>query len=670
MGAAGCTAGCLLDLSGCEAPVGCGNGVVEPGLGEQCDGMLLGGYTCALLRPGVYGGGVLTCRGNCTLEESGCTAVNPCGNGVREAALGEACDGAELGGATCVSLGLPGGTLACGADCRYDLGECEAPATCGDGEIDLGELCDGANLGSQTCATAGYHGGTLGCTAQCRLNLSGCTNCGNGVKDAGEVCDGAAVGTATCVSQGYYGGTLGCNVTCSALVTTGCSGRCGDGTVNGTEVCDDGVNSGGYNGCLPGCSGLGPRCGDGVINGTEVCDDGVNSGGYNGCMPGCSALGPRCGDGVINGSEVCDDGVNSGGYNGCMPGCSALGPRCGDGVINGSEVCDGLALGGDTCVAHLYTGGNLACQAGCGAVDVSGCTGGTCVDNDGDGYGTGCAAGLDCDDDAPGITGACQGNGCPAGWVYIAAGAFEMGCQSGDPCYLAYANESPRHPVTVSAYCMEATEVSVGAYRACKDGGHCAGGAPTTSASSTFCNWSAVPEGRDPHPINCINWTESQAYCQEWLGGDLPTEAEWEKAARGNEQRIYPWGSAAPDCLHTNFDVNASGSGYGCSSVTVGPGTWEVGHLVSGAGDSAYGLKDMAGNVWEWVRDWYGSTFYSDCAGGCTDPLNTSSASGYRVIRGGGFYSDGADSLRAVYRNSLAPTNRGHDLGFRCRRTP
>ena len=159
------------------------------------------------------------------------------------------------------------------------------------------------------------------------------------------------------------------------------------------------------------------------------------------------------------------------------------------------------------------------------------------MDTDGDGYGQFCALGDDCDDGTPGITGPCQAKGCPADWVYVAAGSFEMGCQSGDACWVGWADQSPRHAVTVSDYCIEATEVSVAEYRACKDGGRCATGAPTPSAQYTWCNWSDSPEAREDHPINCISWESSQAYCQEWLGGDLPTEAEWEKAARGNDQR-------------------------------------------------------------------------------------------------------------------------------------
>jgi cysteine-rich repeat protein len=149
-------------------------------------------------------------------------------------------------------------------------------------------------------------------------------------------------------------------------------GFCGDGVVNGTEACDDGVNDGTYGTCNPDCTPA-PRCGDrvvqtaygeeceptmsndpnctsacrlpggcgdGIIEPPEQCDDGAqyNTGDYGGCAPSC-IYAPHCGDGVVNGPEQCDDGVNDGSYGTCTPQCK-LAPHCGDGIINGSEQCD------------------------------------------------------------------------------------------------------------------------------------------------------------------------------------------------------------------------------------------------------------------------------------------------------------------------------------------
>ncbi|MFC1482271.1 formylglycine-generating enzyme family protein, partial [Myxococcota bacterium] len=167
-------------------------------------------------------------------------------------------------------------------------------------------------------------------------------------------------------------------------------------------------------------------------------------------------------------------------------------------------------------------------------------SGTNCEDGDGDGYGAGCFLGEDCDDSASGIVGPCQPNGCPQGWILVAAGDFWMGCNEGELDGTCRTEEQPRHQVTLSAYCIEETEVSVGAYRECHDAGVCTG-TPTETVSDPWCNWSAGAGPLENHPINCINFAESQEYCQAWLGGDLPTEAEWEKSARGSypDQRSY-----------------------------------------------------------------------------------------------------------------------------------
>jgi formylglycine-generating enzyme required for sulfatase activity len=298
---------------------------------------------------------------------------------------------------------------------------------------------------------------------------------------------------------------------------------------------------------------------------------------------------------------------------------------------------------------------------------VGGCTG--CTDVDGDGYGTDCDLGEDCDDGALGITVGCQTNGCPEGWAYIPTGNFEMGCDGVDTENHCRYDEEPIHTVTLNAYCLEVTEVSVAAYRACQEAGVCTG-TPTEEGESF--NWSASPESREAHPINGINWLESRQYCQLWLGGDLPTEAQWEKGARGDEgTRKYPWGGSSepePDCSRCNFDVNDSDFGFGCDPTTT-PYTWEVGHLTGTEGDSPYGLKDMTGNVFEWVQDLYQSLYYGSCESGCTDPLNDNPDPNTRVIRGGAF-SKVAFELRLMTRDHRFETFQADDIGFRCRRTP
>ena len=220
----------------------CGDGFVDPG--EACD-TTVGELSCASL--GYYNAvGELRCNPDCTLDDSSCGGR--CGDGLVQEGEGETCDGGNLNGQTCQSLGYTGGTLACGAGCVYDVTGCAGK--CGNGVIDVdeGEVCDGEALSGETCETQGYHGGALTCEADCSgYNLDACETvgrCGDGIIQAihGEVCDGADLDEETCWSQGYYGGVLACGADCLALDLTDCAavGRCGDGIIqlNYPEWCD------------------------------------------------------------------------------------------------------------------------------------------------------------------------------------------------------------------------------------------------------------------------------------------------------------------------------------------------------------------------------------------------------------------------------------------------
>jgi serine/threonine-protein kinase len=152
--------------------------------------------------------------------------------------------------------------------------------------------------------------------------------------------------------------------------------------------------------------------------------------------------------------------------------------------------------------------------------------------------------------------------------------------------------------------------------------------------------------GKENHPINCVDWNQATAYC-EAQGGRLPTEAEWEFAARGTEGRKYPWGNSEPDA--------ESKALFGKTD----RGTAPVESY--GGGVSPFGLLNMAGNVWEWVED-----MYAPYPGGTQNNWK-GEAGQQRVFRGGGWYGD-ADGMRAANRSKLSPAVRVNGLGFRCAR--
>jgi formylglycine-generating enzyme required for sulfatase activity len=225
--------------------------------------------------------------------------------------------------------------------------------------------------------------------------------------------------------------------------------------------------------------------------------------------------------------------------------------------------------------------------------------------------------------------------------VLITAGPFVMGNDAGDP------DEKPAHTVYLDEYYIDKFEVTNGRYSFCVGSGVCK--RPSNTNNKPVENY--YSENYSSYPVVNISWEMAKTYC-EWRGARLPTEAEWEKAARGGlEGQLYPWGNENPVC-----DAGArNGAQFkNCQDdlpIRVG---------LFAAND--YQLYDMAGNVWEWVGDWYQADYYSQVASNISNPQGPSSGE-RRVVRGGSW----ADANITLANRGSAPLEtQDHAIGFRC----
>lgn len=261
---------------------------------------------------------------------------------------------------------------------------------------------------------------------------------------------------------------------------------------------------------------------------------------------------------------------------------------------------------------------------------------------------------------------------CPEDMKQIPAGQYFMGSDDAS----ALDNEKPPHQVKLDSFCIDMHEVTTAKYKACSDVGKC-------RRASKQVDWPDItdedrktygplctmndPEKYAQHPINCVTWDMADHFCRQ-QNKRLPTEAEWEYATRGPDGRIYPWGDEAPTAKHVNacgsecvewgkqHDVELASlydtdDGY--------PNTAPVGSFP--AGSSRFGPHDVAGNVWEWVNDWYG-----DYGPGASSNPTGPTAGDKRVIRGGAWNGGYATWLRPSFRYRQVPGAKSYGIGFRC----
>ncbi len=441
-------------------------------------------------------------------------------------------------------------------------------------------------------------------------------------------------------------------------------------------VCDDGNACTVSDACTAGaCQGGVPRdCGDGVactvddcvpatgcthVAGTGPCEDG------NPCTVNDSCAGGAC---IGGGGASCEDGTPCT-LDGCDPksGCTHT-PKDGGACTDKNDCTVNDACKGGVCVGdgqptcddqNPCTKDECTPGSGCGHVAVSGaCSGGTCVG------GVCClpsCTGKKCGPDACGgscgtcsaleecavASGQCEGAKTP-GMGLVPSGSFNMGCNAPLDTQCA-ADESPYHLVTLPAYEIDLREVTNGAYAQCVAAAACT--APSGAVGGCLYGDGKYVD----HPVNCVDWGQASAFCT-WQGKRLCTEAEWEKAARGTDGRLWPWGNVTATCAYA---VMLEGIKPGCGLGT----TWPVGLIDDGV--SPYGVYDLAGNVREWVSDWYSATYYG------ISPASAPKGPGFgqsKLLRGGDLDRLSSE-LRTSRRTSLLPQNSGPSIGVRCCKT-
>ncbi|MGZ8365402.1 MAG: formylglycine-generating enzyme family protein [Nitrospira sp.] len=231
--------------------------------------------------------------------------------------------------------------------------------------------------------------------------------------------------------------------------------------------------------------------------------------------------------------------------------------------------------------------------------------------------------------------------------VEIPSGSFPMGVPPGDRD--GGRDEYPRHEVLLDTFWIDQFEVTNGRYvEFVKSAGHRVPQNPTNPTRNLW-QGDSITESLAERPVINVDWFDADAYCK-WAGKRLPTEAEWEKAAKGTSDRRFPWGNVEPTAKHLNYNQRWIGE-----KTLMPVGSYE-------AGKSPYGVYDVVGNVWEWVNDWYDARYYEKSPS--KNPTGPQEGT-KKVIRGAGWQNE-TPTVRIFTRVDSVPTMRNESTGFRC----
>jgi formylglycine-generating enzyme required for sulfatase activity len=587
------------------------------------------------------------------VNDKACDDNNPCtaevcsaGSGCLYSATAVPCDDGDActDGDTC-SGGQCAGKAAAVCACKDD-GDCKAKNPCSKGTCKDGTCAFAANPGAvcndgdactkeDACLETGACGGKpvtcddgIDCTLDACDKLTGCLSLPNPLAcDDGNAC---TVNTCAASTTGGKADAKGCTTKPAADQPCNDANACTEG-----DACKGGVCKAGAakvcespSACqVTACETATGICSAAPAKDGSACDDGNPCSAKDGCK-----------DGVCQGEQnPCDD-TNPCTFDGCEAGgkCKLV-PQQGPCDADGNKCTDS-----DQCSDGKCTPGPAkVCD------DKNPCTSDTCDPKLGCAF-KAVATGVPCGLDLYCVTGKCAKVVVPAGMGYVAAADYAQGCNAAVD-QLCKADEKPAHEVAVASFFVDKTEVTAAQYGKCVDAGACTEPGGIGQSDATF-----GVKGKEAMPVNFVQWSQAGTYCAWAGGGRLCSEAEWELAARGKDGRRYPWGNAAPTCALANYS--------GC----LPKGPHAVGQ--SAQGQSPYALHDMAGNVREWVADWYAAGYYATVAPKAQNPPGPATGS-QRVMRGG-WFGDAAPELRTSARAFAPPTTQAASVGFRCCRSP